>query len=59
MPLDSATPALADEDALDPYSARVVAAFEEVGPAVAHITARRADGRPSGQGSGVLFTPDG
>ena len=38
---------------------RVVAAFEEVGPAVVHITARRADGRPAGQGSGVLFTPDG
>lgn len=66
MPLDSAAPAappaaaVTDEDALDPYSARVVAAYEEVGPAVVHITARRADGRPGGgQGSGVLFTPDG
>lgn len=60
MPLDSAAalPTTAEET-LDPYSARVVAAFEAVGPAVAHITARRADGRPGGQGSGVLFTPDG
>lgn len=61
MPLDNtaAAPPPADEDALDPYSARVVAAFDEVGPAVVHITARRADGRTVGQGSGVLFTPDG
>ena len=58
MPLDSAAVA-DDEDTLDPYSARIVAAFEAVGPAVVHITARRADGRAMGQGSGVLFTPDG
>ena len=60
MPLDSAAALpLIEEDALDPYSARVVAAFEEVGPAVVHSTARRADGQAGGQGSGVLFTPDG
>ena len=61
MPLDStaAAPPPAGEDALDPYSARVVAAYEGVGPAVVHVTGRRADGSPSGQGSGVLFTPDG
>ena len=52
MPLDN-TPDL------DPYSAQVVQAFDRVGPAVVHVTAFRADGRPAGQGSGVIFTPDG
>ena len=52
MPLDS-TPDL------DPYSARVTNAFDRVGPAVVHVTAFRADGRIAGQGSGVIFTPDG
>src|ERR1700761_7508775 len=46
------------EEALDPYSARVVHAFETVGPAVVHISAVRADGR-GGTGSGVIFAPDG
>jgi S1-C subfamily serine protease len=44
---------------LDAYSALVAQAFDAVGPAVANIGARRADGRPLGQGSGVVFTPDG
>ena len=54
----SALPA-AKEFELDPYSARVSHAYEVVGPAVASITALRQNGRPAGQGSGVVFTPDG
>ena len=42
---------------LDPYSECVSRAFELVGPAVASIAA--GNGRHRGQGSGVLFTPDG
>src|ERR1700744_762199 len=53
MPLD----ALSEE--LDPYSAQVVQAFDRVGPAVVHVMAYGKDGRPAGQGSGVIFTPDG
>src|SRR6516165_529341 len=44
---------------LDPYSALVAQAFDSVGPAVANIAARGKNNRPLGQGSGVLFTPDG
>jgi S1-C subfamily serine protease len=44
---------------LDPYSARVAHAYETVGPAVASVVALRKDGNPAGQGSGVVFTPDG
>jgi S1-C subfamily serine protease len=54
MPLDTIT-----EDPLDPYSDLVSRAFERVGPAVAGVRAERKDGRPIGQGSGVLYTPDG
>jgi hypothetical protein len=53
MPLD----ALSQE--LDPYSAQVIQAFDRVGPAVVHVTAFNKDGHPAGQGSGVIFTPDG
>src|SRR5260221_9131739 len=55
MPFDS----LPDDDALDPYSARVAHAFERVGPAVAHIAAIDPERRSRGIGSGVVFTPDG
>jgi S1-C subfamily serine protease len=52
MPLDAAT-------TLDPYSELVANAFDRVGPAVVHVTCMREDGRSAGQGSGVIFTPDG
>jgi S1-C subfamily serine protease len=53
MPLDVL------EQELDPYSAQVVQAYDRVGPAVVHVMAFGKDGRPAGQGSGVIFTPDG
>jgi S1-C subfamily serine protease len=52
MPLDSVS-------GLDPYSELVSHAFDRVGPSVVHVTCFREDGRPAGQGSGVIFTPDG
>jgi S1-C subfamily serine protease len=55
MPFD----VLPDEDALDPYSARVAHAFDRIGPAVAHIAALDPESRSRGIGSGVVFTPDG
>jgi S1-C subfamily serine protease len=55
MPFDVAE---RPDEALDPYSARVIHAFEAVGPAVVHIQALVKDGR-AGTGSGVLFAPDG
>jgi S1-C subfamily serine protease len=53
MPLDTLN------QELDPYSEQVVHAFDSVGPAVVHVTGFAKDGRPGGQGSGVIFTPDG
>jgi S1-C subfamily serine protease len=44
---------------LDPYSARVAHAYEAVGPSVASVVALRVDGRPGGQGSGLVFIADG
>jgi S1-C subfamily serine protease len=57
MPLDATEALLTNE--LDPYSAQVVNAFDRVGPTVVHLIAFTADGKPKGQGSGVIFTPDG
>jgi S1-C subfamily serine protease len=46
-------------DELDPYSKIVARAFERVGPAVANISVHDRADRPRGQGSGVVYTPDG
>jgi S1-C subfamily serine protease len=48
-----------ESESLDPYSRLVSGAFDRVGPAVASIQARHGDRRRGGQGSGVVFTPDG
>src|SRR6266550_4302251 len=53
------SPAVSDDFELDPYSARVAHAYELVGPAVASVIALGKDAKPAGQGSGVVFTPDG
>ncbi len=58
MPLDAMLSSEIDPDT-DPYSARVIAAFEQVGPAVIHVAAAFGGRRGGGQGSGVVFTPDG
>lgn len=52
-------PANSSDFELDPYSARVAHAYETAGPAVASVVALGRNGRPAGQGSGVVFTPDG
>ena len=54
MPHDTLTDGL-----FDPYSDLVSRAFERIGPAVVGVRSARKDGRPLGQGSGVVYTPDG
>jgi S1-C subfamily serine protease len=46
-----------DAPALDAYSAVIVRVAETISPAVVHL--RAGQGRQTGSGSGVLFTPDG
>jgi len=53
------SPANISDFELDPYSARVAHAYETAGPAVASVVALNRNGQPAGQGSGVVFTPDG
>jgi S1-C subfamily serine protease len=50
-----------DAELLDAYSRAVIAAAEAVSPAVLHLQAGRAEGRPGAAvtGSGVAFTADG
>ncbi|MGE3147716.1 MAG: S1C family serine protease [Pseudorhodoplanes sp.] len=49
---------LADAALLDAYSSAVMAAAEQVGPAVVRVE-RIVNARPSGVGSGVVISPDG
>ena len=46
-------------DFTDSFSEIISSAFDRVGPAVVGIRAHAGNGRASGQGSGVIYTPDG
>jgi S1-C subfamily serine protease len=58
---DPAAAAAREREALDAYSAVIVAVAEALGPAVVNLRAQPNEGsrRPGGSGSGILFTPDG
>lgn len=55
-PLPPPTPS-EETEALDAFSRVIVQVADQLRPAVVHLSAGR--GRAAGQGSGVLFTPDG
>lgn len=61
MPLDLASNENPDAALFDAYSRSVVAAVEQVAPAVAHlrVKGKREGGHHEGSASGFLFTPDG
>src|SRR2546428_8781558 len=55
----SGTTPVTEGQALDSYSATIVAVAERVLPAVASLRVHRAGVRDGGAGSGVVITPDG
>jgi S1-C subfamily serine protease len=61
LPRDRTGDEVSEQEALDAYSRVIVTVAESMGPAVVNLRAVTSEGgrRPSGSGSGFLFTPDG